>query len=112
MSKKADRLDRLESKLDEVIALLRMLVLRGGGAIPSDDDVDIPIPSLPPQLPPTLPPVSPANPIYPEPWKFPQTPDLTTKCSKCGMEFNGLMGYVCRDPFCPMGCGPVTCNVE
>jgi hypothetical protein len=27
------------------------------------------------------------------------------KCSKCGMEFRGVMGYVCTDTRCPSGRG-------
>ncbi len=28
-----------------------------------------------------------------------------TKCSKCGMEVKGVMGYVCTDTHCPRGRG-------
>ena len=27
-------------------------------------------------------------------------------CFKCNMEFDGVMGFVCTVPDCPMGCGP------
>jgi hypothetical protein len=28
-----------------------------------------------------------------------------TRCQKCGMEFRGVMGYVCTDTHCPSGRG-------
>jgi hypothetical protein len=28
-----------------------------------------------------------------------------TRCQKCGMEFRGVMGYVCADTHCPTGRG-------
>ena len=111
MSKTADRLDRIEALLEELVALLRIQVLRGGDALPDEDGADIPIPSVPPHFPPALPvePVSP--PVFPQPWQPPTVPTFpqSTECSKCGMKFEGVMGYVCQDPGCPMGCGPVTC---
>ena len=114
MNKTADRLDRMEKLLEELVSLMRILVLRGGENLPTDDEVrDITIPSIPPHLPPTLPPAEPKTPpVFPQPWqpsKTPTFPDVKAICGKCGMVFEGIMGYVCQDPACPMGCGPVTC---
>lgn len=105
MSKTADRLDRMEKLLEELVALMRILVLRGGN-LPADDEVsDI---SIPPHLPPALPPAQPATPpVLPQPWQPPTLPDAKSTCGKCGMVFEGIMGYVCQDPTCPMGCGPI-----
>jgi hypothetical protein len=44
------------------------------------------------------------NPIPPYiPYPPGNTPPV--KCSKCGMEFKGVMGYVCTDTHCPSGRG-------
>lgn len=45
------------------------------------------------------------------PWNplpsFPQDPvELSCTCPKCGMTFEGAMGFVCGAPQCPMGAGP------
>lgn len=37
-------------------------------------------------------------------WTEPQ------KCQKCGIQMDGVMGYVCSDPLCPSGFGPITCK--
>ena len=108
MSKTADRLDRIEAKLDEMIALLRILVLRGGSDLPSDDDDDyIPAPRPVPGFPPHLPVPDPVQPWQPS--ITPNPMERSTTCSKCDMEFKGVMGYVCPNADCPMGCGPITC---
>lgn len=101
MSKTADRLDRLEAKLDEIIALLRILALRGGDRIPEpledgDDLVIIPTPF-------------PVPPHFPTPQPEPYMPARST-CSKCGMDFSGVTGYVCNNMDCPMGMGPTICG--
>lgn len=44
----------------------------------------------------------PVNPATPAPWK-------TDRCSKCGLEIKGVMGYVCPNMDCPTGMGPVVC---
>ena len=31
------------------------------------------------------------------------------KCPLCGLELKGVMGYVCSQPRCPTGLGPVMC---
>ena len=103
MSKTADRLDRIETLLEELVTLLRALVLQEGS-----EEGDYPIPATPytPHLPQPLDPVAPLAPPV-----FPVVPDLSRKttCTKCGMTFEGVMGYVCNTPGCPMGCGPITC---
>lgn len=110
MSKTADRLNRIEKQLEELVTLMRILVLRSAeNPVMTDDAEDIIVPSVP-HIPPVLP--SPPVIIPTQPW--PQTPELPTNpsktsCTKCGMVFDGFMGYVCQDPACPMGCGPVTC---
>lgn len=42
---------------------------------------------------------APIQPIQPAPYI---TYDTATKCSKCGMEWKGVMGYVCSDMNCPV----------
>ncbi len=42
------------------------------------------------------------NPIPPHvPYPRDGIPTPPLKCSKCGMEFRGVMGYVCADNHCP-----------
>lgn len=36
----------------------------------------------------------------------------TSKCSKCGLDLSSPMGYVCSDPCCPTGLGPIMCGVK
>lgn len=37
---------------------------------------------------------------------YPTTPpEWTNKCSKCGLELNQVMGYVCNNYPCPTGLG-------
>jgi hypothetical protein len=43
------------------------------------------------------PPVSPIVPQFPDPPGFTEKP----RCSKCGMQLDGVMGYVCGDIHCP-----------
>lgn len=44
--------------------------------------------------------VQPIQPIYPS---TPRPPSLTpTTCSKCGMVWQGVMGYVCSQSDCPV----------
>ena len=106
MSKTADRLDRIEDLIKELVTLTQLLVLRDASD-PSDLDVqDVTAPAYPPHLPPTLPKVAPIDPPV-----FPFAPDFPRKntCSKCEMVFEGVMGYICNTTGCPMGCGPTTC---
>ncbi len=58
------------------------------------------------------------KPLQPNPVVFPQTPDWlspsiqplpASKCSKCGLEFSGPMGYCCPRTDCPTGLGPIMC---
>ncbi len=46
----------------------------------------------------------------------PMNPTWTTanKCSKCGLEIKGTMGYVCTNYPCPVGLGGAWCsnNIE
>lgn len=44
-------------------------------------------------------PVIPTWPNMPAPWQQPSQQPMT--CSKCGMNLNGVMGYVCSDMQCP-----------
>lgn len=48
-------------------------------------------------------------PVMPD---LPPVPDILgspNTCSLCGMSFSGITGYVCQDPRCPMGLGPISC---
>ena len=41
---------------------------------------------------------------YPQPWPAPFTPNPwpgVRNCSKCGINLDGVMGYVCNDQHCP-----------
>jgi hypothetical protein len=41
---------------------------------------------------------------YPQPWPAPFTPNpwpVVRNCSKCGINLDGVMGYVCGDTNCP-----------
>lgn len=41
---------------------------------------------------------------------FPSFPTASqNKCDKCGMVFDGITGYVCQSPDCPVGLGPTMC---
>lgn len=51
--------------------------------------------------------LNPWDPIGPRP-VFPEFTPLKA-CSKCGLEFNGPMGYCCPRPDCPTGLGPIMC---
>lgn len=31
-------------------------------------------------------------------------------CAECGLKFEGTMGYVCTNPLCPTGLGPIMCG--
>lgn len=48
----------------------------------------------------------------PSPWKRPMTPwaDQGTTCSRCGVEWKGVMGYCCPHISCPMGAGSTLCR--
>ena len=35
--------------------------------------------------------------------------DIPSKCSRCGIQLSGTMGYVCNDPMCPCGFGSPQC---
>lgn len=45
-------------------------------------------------------------PNEPPPW-LPK--EALHKCSKCGLEMKGVMGYCCPRLDCPSGMGPVVC---
>jgi len=47
-------------------------------------------------------PVIPTIPVAP-----PTFPRATTRCPRCHMDFSGITGYVCSQPDCPTGMGPV-----
>ena len=73
------RLDSIEKKLDDTIALL---------------DAILHVPYAPP-------------PIFPQklwPGNF-----SSNKCSKCDLELNQVLGYVCPDIDCPTGLGGTRC---
>ena len=48
---------------------------------------------------------------YRSPWQAPQWHMPVQHCTKCGMNLDGVMGYVCSDPHCPTGLGPIMCKV-
>lgn len=52
------------------------------------------------------------QPAMPMPWPDPLTPkwEPVQKCSKCGLELKGAMGYVCNNYPCPTGLGGVWCG--
>jgi hypothetical protein len=57
----------------------------------------------PPFIPPTPPYKYDPQP-YPQPWPAPFTPNPgpgVRNCSKCGINLDGVMGYVCGDTYCP-----------
>lgn len=62
-------------------------------------------------------PYMPTTPMTPYKGEFPWTPDNTpkwnevSKCSKCGIELKGAMGYVCTNYPCPCGLGGAWCSV-
>jgi hypothetical protein len=72
---------------------------------PSQPDWPNPWPIPKPSIPdiPWIPKV-PYDPPY---WPKPYNPDDGTRCTRCGMLWKGVMGYVCPDHYCPMGAGPV-----
>ena len=37
---------------------------------------------------------------------------LGSRCSKCGLKLEGVMGYVCSTPGCPTGLGSPYCGVD
>jgi hypothetical protein len=51
-----------------------------------------------------IPPWNPSMPYQPLP--------TFTKCGKCGLNLEGVMGYVCSQPQCPTGLGGVWCSVK
>lgn len=103
MSKKADRLSKIEDSLEEIAQLLRLLLARG---------LNDAVPDVPAPVNPYIPPLTPVDPMRPwQPPTLPAVPDLDrgTTCPRCGMTFRGVTGYVCQDPTCPSGLGPITC---
>jgi len=57
----------------------------------------------PPFIPPT-PPYKYDPLTYPQPWPAPFTPNPwpgVRNCAKCGINLDGVMGYVCSDANCP-----------
>ena len=43
------------------------------------------------------------------PPRDPFSPLPKSKCKKCGIELNTIMGYCCPHPDCPTGLGPTIC---
>lgn len=52
------------------------------------------------------------KPFVPREEKSPPSPLGGTTCSKCGMVWQGIMGYVCSEFDCPMGAGPTWCGTK
>ena len=55
-------------------------------------------------------PSAPYNPMPTSPYTFPMV-DTKPTCPKCGLVFEGTMGYVCSQPKCPTGLGGAWCSV-
>lgn len=56
-----------------------------------------------------------ASPAIPNIPRYPSAPlpmptALNDRCPRCGITLSGVMGYVCSDPSCPTGLGPMTCK--
>lgn len=34
------------------------------------------------------------------------------QCTKCGLKLDTVMGYVCSQPDCPTGLGPIMCTTQ
>jgi len=73
MSKTTDRLDRIERKLEELVLLMRLLVLQSGQDLPEETHAPLsPVYPEPPTYPPYYPPVMPGLPVpNNEPWTAP-----------------------------------------
>ncbi len=41
---------------------------------------------------------------------FDRIPNINDKCSLCGLNLSGVMGYCCPNLKCPTGLGPVYCK--
>lgn len=81
-------------RLDKIISLLESLIIQ------NERNVIIP--------------TSPAEP-FPDSMPLPYTPPILSPqniCPTCGVNFDGVMGYVCQQPGCPMGCGPTMCEAS
>jgi hypothetical protein len=70
---------------------------------PSEDDIAVASPALPKW------PTTPRDHI---PGGYPGTPlpvpaYSEPRCGRCGISLSGMVGYVCADPKCPSGLGPV-----
>lgn len=50
-------------------------------------------------------PYGPTTPHQPFQWP-------TNQCTRCGLQLDKVMGYVCPQPNCPTGLGPVMCKAE
>lgn len=85
----SERLDGIAEQLDVIIELLQTLV---------DQTAEPEIGDYTPMQPPQLTPVDPM--------------DDPMACPRCKMPFRGVMGYVCQDVQCPMGCGPTVCSSQ
>lgn len=57
---------------------------------------------------PVIPPLKPTEPLVPS---DPINPNpVVAICGECGLELHQTMGYVCTNPRCPTGLGPVICS--
>ena len=77
---------RVENLLAEILEELRLLRKQG-----SDQNV-----------------ASPARPLQPF---VPPIPSTDRRCPLCSIRLEGVMGFACSQPLCPVGLGPVTCRV-
>ena len=51
----------------------------------------------------------PYGPVNPYTIPVPKIDWGTVTCPACGLKLEGVMGYVCNNPRCPTGLGPVMC---
>lgn len=109
-----DKLASLEARLIQVENNISSLVnpYRPNGApwpplLPGYQPNPIPWPGLPGNPFPVLPP----SPVCPDPYSPSYPPNTwgSATCSKCGMVWSGVMGYVCPTLGCPMQ-AQVTCD--
>lgn len=46
--------------------------------------------------------------MAPSPFPAPY-PQYNPTCTQCGLQIDKMLGYVCPNPRCPTGLGPITC---